>query len=87
MKRWMKRGMIGGSAVLFGIYGLIYLQNGRTMEAYNSFSTTSGSYMEERLSVVANKLYIKDKMACAEEIVRRCRGNDFCICYIFSNCS
>lgn len=77
MKRWMKRGMIGASAVLFGIYGLIYLQNGRTMEVYNSFSTTSGSYMEERLSVIANKLYIKDKMACAEEIVRRCRENDF----------
>lgn len=77
MKRWIQRGIIGACAVLFGIYGLIYLQNGRMMEVYNSFSMTSGSYMEERLSVVANRLYIKDKMACAEEIVKRCRENGF----------
>lgn len=76
---WMDRKKSLGFAALFIVTVMVadYLQNGREISVYNSRSLTAGSYKEERLIVVVNRLYIPDEMDCAREIVRKCRENDF----------
>lgn len=76
----MKKGCIIG--IVFGVTIIIgscfgYLQYGRDMDVCGSFGTTSNNYYEERLNVVANKLYVSDQEACAKEIIERCRKNNF----------
>ncbi|MDD3746206.1 MAG: hypothetical protein PHD70_06995 [Anaerostipes sp.] len=73
-----KKGTIVVMVILImAVTVLYYLQNGRTMQVYNSISTTSANAHQEQLTVVANKLYVTDEMACAEEIIKKCRENDF----------
>ena len=68
-----------GLATIFivAVMATDYLQNGREMSVYNSYSLTAGVYKEEHLIVVVNRLYIPDKKDCAKEIVRKCRENNF----------
>lgn len=76
---WMDRKKSLGFAAVFivAVMAADYLQNGREMSVYNSRSFAAGTYKEEHLIVVVNRLYIPDKMDCAREIVRKCRENDF----------
>lgn len=74
-KGWLISWIIG-IIVVTGCY-LGYLQYGRDMDVYSSHVTSFDNYEEERLVAVVNKLYVADKKACAEEIVKRCRENSF----------
>lgn len=55
----------------------VYLQWGRDMGVYSTHSTLSENSHEEHIIFVANRLFIGDKEACAEELVRKCRENSF----------
>lgn len=69
--------MAGTMLIVLGFLWCCYLQNSREMEVYNSSSITAKDYHKERLTVVANKLYIVNREACAEEIFQKCRKNRF----------
>lgn len=55
----------------------LYLQYGRDMDVYNTISTTSSNYHEERITVIANRLFIADREQCADHILQKCRENSF----------
>ncbi len=61
--------------VLFAI--LIYLQYGRDVSVVNSNLSLSGEFCEQRLTIVANKIFITDKMQFAEEMIERTIDNSF----------
>lgn len=61
--------------VLFAI--LIYLQYGRNVSVVNSNLSLSGGFYEQRLTIVANKIFITDKEQFAEEIIERTIDNSF----------
>lgn len=67
----------GTVIIIVSVFVLIYLQNGRSMSVYNSYSMSAANCHEENLIVVANKLFIPDNERCAKEIVQKCRENDF----------
>ncbi|HBG4837502.1 TPA: hypothetical protein KQF09_000576 [Clostridioides difficile] len=72
-----KKSIVLAIVFIVAVIAADYLQNGREMSVYNSRSFAAGTYKEEHLIVVVNRLYIPDKMDCAREIVRKCRENDF----------
>ena len=74
IKKWIASLIIGTTVILGVCFG--YLQYGRDMDITGSY-IVSFDDEEERLSVVANKLYVTDRKACAEEIIKRCRENSF----------
>lgn len=87
-KQKIKRGALIFLIVFFTIG--FYLQYGRDMDVYNSYVFNVGSYNEQNLKIVANKLWIKDKRKYADEILERCRNNsfnsiDFCYDYYAPN--
>lgn len=53
------------------------LQFGREIDVYNSYSASSAGKREEHVIFTVNRLYVADKEACAREIIRKCRENDF----------
>lgn len=61
--------------VLFAI--LIYLQYGRDVSVVNSNVSLSGEFYEQRLTIVANKIFITDKKQFAEEMIERTIDNSF----------
>ena len=63
--------------LLFFVVIIWYLQRGKEMDVYNTFSTSSANFYEETIIVTANRLFIFDKEKCAEEIFRKCRENSF----------
>ena len=68
-------GMLSLLAALLCLY--LYLQYGRDMDVYNTISTTSSNYHEERITVIANRLFIADREQCADYILQKCRENSF----------
>ena len=70
IKKWIASLIIGTTVILGVCFG--YLQYGRDMDITGSYIVSFDDYEEERLSVVANKLYVTDRKACAEEIIKRC---------------
>lgn len=54
-----------------------YLQFGREMEIYNSYSVSADNFEMQYLSVVVNRLFISDKKKCVDEIIQQCIDNDF----------
>ncbi|HGM3506480.1 TPA: hypothetical protein ACKOR7_001047 [Clostridioides difficile] len=72
-----KKSIVLAIVFIVAVIAADYLQNGREMSVYNSRSFAAGTYKEEHLIVVVNRLYIPEKMDCAREIVRKCRENDF----------
>lgn len=75
--RGKKTKLLANIIIIMSIGIGFYLQYGRSMDVYNSFSMSATNFHEERITVVANKLYIWDKERCAKEIFKRCRKNDF----------
>ena len=67
IKKWIASLIIGTTVILGVCFG--YLQYGRDMDITGSYIVSFDDYEEERLSVVANKLYVTDRKACAEEII------------------
>lgn len=56
---------------------LIYLQYGRDVSVVNSNLSLSGEFYEQRLTIVANKLFITDKEQFAKEMIERTIDNSF----------
>jgi hypothetical protein len=75
-KIWMSI-TVGVMVSVSVICGYHYLQNGREMMVYNSYSMTADNYHKEYLTVVVNQLVVSDQMECAEKIIQKCRDNDF----------
>lgn len=78
MKRSKRKTAIITSA--FGLFAAIlflYLQYGRDMKLYNTFSTTASNYHEEHITVIANRLFVADQESCANDILQKCRENSF----------
>ena len=65
-------------SVLF-VLGLTvsYLQWGREIDVAGSMGTSSENFHEEHVTFTLNRLIITDKEKCAEEIIKKCRENDF----------
>lgn len=62
--------------IVCGVWGY-YSQNCRAMDVYGTQALVFDNYHEEKITVVVNRLYVKNYQACAEEIVEKCRKNDF----------
>ena len=56
---------------------LIYLQYGRDIKVINSNLSLSGEFCEQRLTIVANKIFITNKEQFAEEITEQIISNSF----------
>lgn len=54
-----------------------YLQWGREIDVVGSMGTSSENFHEEHVTFTLNRLIITDKEKCAEEIIKKCRENDF----------
>lgn len=70
-------GMAVAMIIMCGALRYYYSQNSGEMDVYNTYAMITGDYHEENITVIVNKLRIEDIQACAEEIVERCRNNDF----------
>ncbi|MCI6465184.1 MAG: hypothetical protein MSA90_06930 [Faecalicatena sp.] len=55
----------------------IYLQYGREIDVSRSYPVISQNYCEENITVVVPRLVIIDERECAEEIINKCRKNNF----------
>lgn len=74
----MKKKILFSSLLLAAVSaGVIYLQFGRTPEIINSRTSSSSEFTEENISVNLNKLYAGDYKQLTDEIIKRCRENDF----------
>lgn len=64
--------------VLF-VLGVVvsYLQWGREIDVAGNMGTSSENFHEEHVTFTLNRLIITDKEKCAEEIIKKCRENDF----------
>lgn len=66
------------TTLLFLFIGVAsYLQWGRETDVYSNISNTSKNYHEEHITFTLNQLFVADKEKCAEEIIKKCRDNDF----------
>ncbi|WP_071143761.1 hypothetical protein [Coprococcus phoceensis] len=54
-----------------------YLQWGREIDVVGSMRTSSENFHEEHVTFMLNRLVVTDKEKCAEEIIKKCRENDF----------
>lgn len=67
--------------IIIAVIGLIilwvYLQYGRDVEVCNSILSSSNEGYGEETTVIANKLYIRDREAYARELVERHIENSF----------
>lgn len=66
--------MIISIIFLFSI-SLFYLQHGRKLIVHNSNIYTSKNNTETEINIIANKLYIPNKKAYAQELVELARSN------------
>lgn len=76
-RKWWISIIVGVLSSMPLICGYLYLQSEREMVVYNAYSMQAGNYHEEYLTVVVNRLSVLNQMQCAEEIVQKCRDNDF----------
>lgn len=64
--------------LLFLFIGVVsYLQWGRETDVYSTTVSTSKNYHEEHITFTLNQLFVADKEKCAEEIIKKCRDNNF----------
>lgn len=56
---------------------ILYLQWGREADVRSSTALAAGNYQEEHVNFVLNRLFVMDVEKCAEELVEKCRKNDF----------
>ena len=56
---------------------LAYLQFGRDVRVVSSMNISSDRYYEQKLTIVANRLFILNKDKFVEEMLQRCIDNDF----------
>lgn len=72
-----KPAVTAGMLSLFAALLCLYLQCGRDMDVYNTFSVTGANYHEEHIIVIANRLFVADREQCADHILQKCRENSF----------
>lgn len=63
--------------LIFILLSLGYLQFGRDVKLISSMVSSSDHYYEQKLTIVANKLFIWDKDKFAKIMMQRCMTNDF----------
>lgn len=72
-----KKRILFTAALAACILTVLYLQWGREADVRSSTALAAENYQEEHVSFVLNRLVVMDKETCAEELVERCRENDF----------
>ena len=72
-----KRKIITISVLFVLALTVSYLQWGREIDVAGSMRTSSENFHEEHVTFTLNRLVITDKEKCAEEIIKKCRENDF----------
>lgn len=74
----MKKRILSVTVVILSVAALLFLaQFSKDPDIINSRAESSENYLEEHISVVMNKMYVSDYNKAAEEIVQKCRDNDF----------
>lgn len=64
--------------VFIGIFIiLLYFQYGRNVKVKTSNLNYSNEFYEQRITVIANKLFITDKEKFAEKLLKQCIDNTF----------
>jgi len=63
--------------IVCGTLWYYYSQNSGEMDVNNTHEMIFGNYHGENITVVVNKMLIKDLQVYAEEIVEKCRNGDF----------
>ena len=58
-------------------HGTFCAGSGGFLSAVGSMGTSSENFHEEHVTFTLNRLIITDKEKCAEEIIKKCRENDF----------
>ncbi len=86
----MKKKRIVQAIILFMVISIFYLQYGREMNVTNEHSVTTGGFQSQKITVVLNKAFVRNKEKCGKEIIEKCRNNsfssmDFCYDYIKPN--
>ncbi|MCD7990458.1 MAG: hypothetical protein LUK37_01180 [Clostridia bacterium] len=71
----MRKRRIQTSLVLIAL--CIYLQWGRGVSVRNTISSSWDGKRTEHMTIVANKLYIRDKEAFARKMIETCINNEF----------
>lgn len=77
MKKKWSFGIVVTTMIICGVLWYYRSLNYGKMDIYNTHSITFGDYHEENITIIVNKLYVKDFQSCAEEIVEKCRNNAF----------
>lgn len=82
----MKKKRIVQLIILFMVISIFYLQYGREMNVTNEHSVTTGGFQSQKITVVLNKVFVRNKEKCGKEIIEKCRNNsfpsiDFCYSY------
>lgn len=75
--------MKNGKVIMIAVIGLLavailgYLQNGRDVSVCGSHWDTFGNGSTMDITIIANRLYIRDKEEFAEQMLQRCVDNSF----------
>lgn len=73
----MRKKIFVFSEILLVFCSILYLQYGRKLEVVSTINNTYGKTYEQKITVVANKLFIRDKEKFAEMLIDHCKENDF----------
>lgn len=82
-KKW-SIGIVAAVIIVCGVQWYYYPQNSGEMDVYSTHSMSFRNYQEENITVIVNRFYVEDIQACAEEIIEKCRSNDFkSVCFSY----
>lgn len=73
----MKRCFVAALVFISVIAAFLYLQYGRDVKVETSIQSCSSDFYEQRVTVIANKIFILDEEKFAKKLVERCRVNTF----------
>lgn len=73
----MKKRFITVFVFITIVVTLLYLQYGRDVKIEASILNCSSEFYEQKLTVIANKLFVSNKEKFVEEMVERCIDNFF----------
>ena len=59
------------------ILSFIYLQWGRIIEVCNTQVETGNDYCKQKITVIANRVWISDKEKFGYDMIQKCRDNSF----------
>ena len=59
------------------ILSFIYLQWGRNIEVCNTQVETGNDYCKQKITIIANRVWISDKEKFGYDMIQKCRDNSF----------